>query len=536
MLGLGGMLATTLVLAGSFWWTATNLSGDLNDAVTTQAQRLMWSARVWVHATEIDAAQRSLGWRASMHDAAGVQARTKEYHDAKAATEEAMNKLRPLLDTDVEKKTFERLSTALARWNEGVAELVSMCTAGADAAAITNFVEQKLNPLMETADKATDDFMQIEEGALNAAKQDADGDSSRSRWTCFALVSLCIMAGAGALWVVRQITRTLRGFADDLSAGAQQVSAAASQVAALSETLAQGASEQAATLEETSASTEEVSSMAQRNCENSRVVNGLMTETQHNFGTTNELLNQSVAAMTAIATQSGNIARIIKVIDEIAFQTNILALNAAVEAARAGEAGMGFAVVADEVRNLAQRSAQAAKETAALIEESIAKSNDGKLKVDEVATAIHGIIQDSAKVTTLVEEVNQGSQEQNRGIEQIARGASQMEQVTQKTAAEAEESASAAEELNAQAEGLMEVVGRLTGMVGGGPAGSGTTPQPSRPNSGVKPQPKKENSASLAALNKAVARPARAPKPAAVAVGRQAAQEAFPMDDDFQKF
>ena len=124
-------------------------------------------------------------------------------------------------------------------------------------------------------------------------------------------------------------------------------------------------------------------------------------------------------------------------------------------------------VVADEVRNLAQRCAQAAKDTAALIEESIAKSNDGKVKVDQVATAIRTITEESARVKTLVDEVSLGSQEQTRGIEQVARAITQMEQVTQQTAAGAEQGASAAEELTAQSQTLKEVVGRLAAMVGG---------------------------------------------------------------------
>lgn len=153
-------------------------------------------------------------------------------------------------------------------------------------------------------------------------------------------------------------------------------------------------------------------------------------------------------------------------IDEIAFQTNILALNAAVEAARAGEAGMGFAVVADEVRSLAQRSAQAAKDTAALIEESIAKSIDGKSKVDQVNQGLRIISGQASQVKTLVDEVSLGSEEQTRGIEQIGKALSQMDQITQQTAASAEESASASEELNAQSHALMAVVQRLQAMVG----------------------------------------------------------------------
>jgi methyl-accepting chemotaxis protein/methyl-accepting chemotaxis protein-1 (serine sensor receptor) len=220
--------------------------------------------------------------------------------------------------------------------------------------------------------------------------------------------------------------------------------------------------------------------MARKNTENSRSAADLVTQSQHKFVQTNQSLDQSVVAMGEINTQSDKISKIIKVIDEIAFQTNILALNAAVEAARAGEAGMGFAVVADEVRNLAQRCAQAAQDTAALIEESISKSNDGKVKVDQVAVAIRTITEESAKVKTLVDEVNLGSQEQARGIEQIGKAISQMEQVTQKTAANAEESASAAEELNAQSETLKGIVERLTSMVGGGEATKGHAGQTHR--------------------------------------------------------
>ncbi len=165
--------------------------------------------------------------------------------------------------------------------------------------------------------------------------------------------------------------------------------------------------------------------------------------------------------MDQIGASSGKISKIIKVIDEIAFQTNILALNAAVEAARAGEAGMGFAVVAEEVRNLAQRSAQAARDTASLIEESILKSTEGSRKLEEVASSIVGITESAGKVKTLVDEVEASSREQAQGIDQISKAVAQMDQVTQKTAANAEESASASEELNAQSQALMAVVKQL---------------------------------------------------------------------------
>jgi methyl-accepting chemotaxis protein/methyl-accepting chemotaxis protein-1 (serine sensor receptor) len=206
--------------------------------------------------------------------------------------------------------------------------------------------------------------------------------------------------------------------------------------------------------------------MARKNSENARGAADLVAQSQQKFDRTKQSLDQMIAAIDQIHTQSGKISKIIKVIDEIAFQTNILALNAAVEAARAGEAGMGFAVVADEVRNLSQRCAQAAGDTAALIEESIARSAGGKAKVDDVVAAVRSITEESAKVKTLVEEVNLGGRQQALGIEQIAKGIQQIEQVTQANAANAEETAAAAVELNAQSDSLKGIVGRLTAMVG----------------------------------------------------------------------
>ncbi|HTS46493.1 MAG TPA: methyl-accepting chemotaxis protein [Bryobacteraceae bacterium] len=277
---------------------------------------------------------------------------------------------------------------------------------------------------------------------------------------------LLIAVSLLALLKSGQVARRLHRLADTLSQGAEQVDSAAGQVSSSSQSLAQGTSEQAASLEETAASSEEISSMARKNAENTKSVAGLVAQSQLRFADTNRSLEQATAAMAEIKTQSDRIAKIIKVIDEIAFQTNILALNAAVEAARAGEAGMGFAVVADEVRNLAERSAQAAKDTAALIEDSIAKSNDGKTKVDQVAVAIHALTEESGKVKMLVDQVDSGIQEQARGVEQIGRAIATMDQVTQAAAANSEESAAAATELATQSDALKDLVRRLNATIG----------------------------------------------------------------------
>jgi methyl-accepting chemotaxis protein/methyl-accepting chemotaxis protein-1 (serine sensor receptor) len=203
----------------------------------------------------------------------------------------------------------------------------------------------------------------------------------------------------------------------------------------------------------------------------------------------NRKFEEMVQSMKEINGSSEKISKIIKVIDEIAFQTNILALNTAVEAARAGEAGMGFAVVADEVCNLAHRSAQAARDTATLIEKSIGKSSQGGRKLDQVGQSIREITASSAQVKTLVGEVDTGSQEQARGIEHIATAVGQMEQVMQRSAANAAESAAANHELAAQAQTLYGIVERLRVLVGGGSNGTAMgnssrhTPPAQRPDS-----------------------------------------------------
>jgi methyl-accepting chemotaxis protein len=231
--------------------------------------------------------------------------------------------------------------------------------------------------------------------------------------------------------------------------------------------LADGAGEQAASIEETSSSLEELASMTRRNSENAEKSNDLAKQACQAADKGSKDMAAMSSAMGAIKTSSDDIAKIIRTIDEIAFQTNILALNAAVEAARAGEAGMGFAVVADEVRNLAQRSAQAAKETAAKIEDAIGKTNQGVGLSEKVAQALNEIVAKVHEVDDLASEVANASREQSQGITQINTAVGQMDKVTQSNAATAEESAAAAEELNAQAETLKESVHQLMRLVGG---------------------------------------------------------------------
>jgi len=280
-----------------------------------------------------------------------------------------------------------------------------------------------------------------------------------------------ILAGifgiALAVLLTHGITKILTTISNALDDGSNQVVSAAAQVAASSQSLAEGASEQASSLEETSASLEEMSSMTKRNADNTRKANELAKEARDAADRGVGDMQTMAIAMDAIKVSSDDIAKIIKTIDEIAFQTNILALNAAVEAARAGEAGMGFAVVADEVRNLAQRCAQAAKETSGKIEGAIVKTSQGVAISSKVAQTLNDIVTKARQVDELVTEVANASREQTDGITQINMAVGQMDKVTQSNAANAEESAAAAEELNSQAEVMKQSVAELLQLVGG---------------------------------------------------------------------
>ena len=263
------------------------------------------------------------------------------------------------------------------------------------------------------------------------------------------------------------ISKPINKIVDDLLKGADQVAAASEQLSESSQQLAEGSSENAASIEETSSTLSQTSSMVQQNTENTREAAILSIDTKKSAEKENEEMADMLSAMEDIKKSSSEISKIIKVIDDIAFQTNILSLNAAVEAARAGEAGAGFAVVAEEVRNLAQRSAQAAKDTASMIETSVERAATGVTIAKKVADSLNEITGKVEKVHAIMDEINVASQEQAQGVGQINKAVSQMEQVTQSIASNAEESASASEELNAQAENMKEIVENLIHVVSG---------------------------------------------------------------------
>ncbi|MGD8401554.1 MAG: methyl-accepting chemotaxis protein [Bacillota bacterium] len=247
----------------------------------------------------------------------------------------------------------------------------------------------------------------------------------------------------------------------EINTTAAQVAAGSSQVSQSSQTLSHGATEQAATMEEITASVTQIADQTKTNAEHAGQANQLALSAKEQAIKGNDRMQEMVRAMGAINESSASISKIIKVIDEIAFQTNILALNAAVEAARAGQYGKGFAVVAEEVRNLAARSANAAKETTALIEGSINKVESGTKIANETAAALNQIVTGVSQTVDLVGEIAVASNDQATGIAQINQGIAQVSQVTQSNTATVEESAAASEELTTQAYRLQEMVGRF---------------------------------------------------------------------------
>ncbi len=310
----------------------------------------------------------------------------------------------------------------------------------------------------------------VEMGLEQTGTISTASSASLDRSTVLVITGLAagaVLAVVMAWLIVRGISRALKMITNDLSEGAEQVASAAGQVSSSSQVLADGASEQAASLEESSASLEELRSMTQRNAEGADKAKLAAGQTRTSADAGAQQMEAMVTAMNAIKSASADIAKILKTIDEIAFQTNILALNAAVEAARAGDAGAGFAVVADEVRALAQRCAAAAKETAGKIEEAVSRSEQGASISTEVAKSFATIQEQVRHLDTLVAEIAGASREQTQGIGQVTTAVSQMDQVTQGNASTAEESAAAAEELNSQSAVLRSVVANLEEMVGG---------------------------------------------------------------------
>jgi len=444
-------------------------------------------------------------------------------------------------------RSFSQL-LALLQVQEDIAELKSvqadanayrdaMLETKADNAAMSEIAAKRL----VAAEKVQSLADETQTTGMSRTVEAATGSSEKlagASWILIVgLVVALVLGIVVALFIIRGTTKVLTTVSTALGDGSEQIASAAGQVSAASQSLAEGASEQASSLEETSSSLEEMASMTRRNTDSAVKVNDLARQARTAADTGAADMNAMAAAMKEIKTSGDDIAKIIKTIDEIAFQTNILALNAAVEAARAGEAGMGFAVVADEVRNLAQRAAQSAKETSAKIENSVAKTAQGVQISDKVAQSLQEIISKVRQVDELAAEVASASKEQSQGISQVNVAVAQMDKVTQSNAASAEESASAAEELNAQAACLKQSVADLLRLVGGNQtthARRENSPPEAGETATYKPRRNGTSTHHVTRNGGAQKQEKQTAQPALAAAGRSA--NPIPMDDDFKDF
>ncbi|HEU5079970.1 MAG TPA: methyl-accepting chemotaxis protein [Opitutaceae bacterium] len=330
---------------------------------------------------------------------------------------------------------------------------------------------EALFPPFQESFRQMEDAMAALSDSIGEEAKRANLESSESfrkfglRVTVGSLLGLGVLIGIS--WIVaRSIPKPFSVLITRLLETAGSSTESASQVAENSSALARGVSTQAASLEETSASLEEISSMAKRNADGAQRAKVLAQEARQTADSGANDINLMVTAMEDIKVASDGVAKIVKTIDEIAFQTNLLALNAAVEAARAGEAGAGFAVVADEVRSLAHRSAQAAKETAAKIADSVNKSRQGAEVCNAVAANLTSIVGQIHEVDELVAEIAKASIEQTQGIQQVNLAVNQMDKIVQESAAQAEQGANVAQELTTQSQALQDSATELSDLVG----------------------------------------------------------------------
>ena len=465
---LGSLLCVAvaaLIMASASFYSERTLTSALDVAVTQTARKLDlvngMRAQVW----EAEASKRGAFLAVAVGDRQLADRLAQNWSATMHGLREQVTQLEPVLTTEQGRQGLRRMRETADAYEPLVRQFLQMTREGKEKEV--GPLVARIVPLVDDFNKTALTLIEQQRALLQASQQESDAISRSNRVILGLLLAMILAASVVAVVVVRRAVHTIEEATRGLDTGARQVAAAAGQISSASHSLSQTSTEQASAIEETSASCQEIRAMASSNTENARTASQSANSAAEQVELAGSHVNALEQSMDEIVKSSSEISKIIKVIDEIAFQTNLLALNAAVEAARAGDLGMGFAVVADEVRALAQRSAQAAKDTAALIEGAIARTNEGRRRLSEVTKAVSVVVDEAARVGQLSTQVEAGSTQQAKGITQIAAAIQQLEAGTQNVAASAEESAAAATELSSQAQMVSGAVDRLSSLVYG---------------------------------------------------------------------
>jgi methyl-accepting chemotaxis protein len=465
-IGSGAMLLRLLAMAVSCLVSIGRLGSELDAAEKLTGRKLYLYGEMMTEVNMAQANMRGIILFTLMGDSAGVQ-QNVESLDAQIATMfKDAREVTPLNTTARGRELAASFGAQLRKLSQLSRAIKDLCAAGKTKEAAMILSGAAVSTI-DVLQKSATEMRDRQQEHLEASAQKGDQEISRARWTAWSLALVSVLIGIVILKVINGMSKQLRHATSQLAEGASQISAAAAQVASGSQSLARGASEEAASIEETSASAEEIAAMTEQNTESAHDCSKLMVRAQEIGKSGRAAAQQLGETMDAINSSSQEISKILKVIDDISFQTNILALNAAVEAARAGESGAGFAVVADEVRSLARRCAEAAAATTELVTRSVATAQEGNLKLQAVNNSLGQSAQIRIDVQTVSDRVSKYSDEQRQCIRQISQAVHQLGDVAQSTASGAEESASASEELSAQAQALGQIVLELQALVGG---------------------------------------------------------------------
>lgn len=397
----------------------------------------------------------------SSHDVAAKQAIDGVMSEVLRDFETEMKAYESAIVASEDREQFVSLRSHAERYFGAWPAIAQMSRSGAQAEAQAAYMRE-MDPHFQSSSRTLKAMQKWNETHGQMAAQHAHNTmGSNQKLSAMVLIVAMVLGVGFSVLMIHDFQTRLKQALGQLTRTATELSSAASQVAATSMTIAEGATSQAASIEEVSAASEEVNSMTRHNAEHTGEATRIVQEKQKTYEETNQRLERMVQAMSEIGQQSAEIAKTLKVIDEIAFQTNILALNAAVEAARAGEAGQGFAVVADEVRALSQRCAKAANDTTSIIEATISKTGEGQRRVDHLVTSVKELHARSFEVKNLVDEISRAGIEQGRGMESIASALASLDRQTQNAAAAAEEGSAAAAHLADQSRAMREAVGEL---------------------------------------------------------------------------